>query len=183
MSHEPEDHTRRKPPSLFPEKEEPTSPFYAMLQSVPPDYLLQRPQAHDPPRSYPVYYFFYGTLTKPTQLQRIIDLTEEPKLRRAKVIGYNIAKWGDYPALINGEQGQVASGYAYLVRSEEEAGKLAEYETRAYKVAPCRIFFRDGEEPKEVGGKVFMYTGDAQALLEGRFDRKLWERQMGGRLW
>ncbi|KAB8218764.1 hypothetical protein BDV33DRAFT_205169 [Aspergillus novoparasiticus] len=152
-----------------------------MLQSAPPDYLLQRPQPHDPPPQYPVYYFFYGALTKPTQLQRIIDLTEEPKLRKAEVIGYDIAKWGDYPALISGEQGQVVSGYAYPVQSAEEAGKLAEYETRAYKVASCCIFFQDGEKPKEVGGKVFMYAGDAQALLEGRLDRKLWERQMGGR--
>ncbi|KAE8136588.1 hypothetical protein BDV38DRAFT_249301 [Aspergillus pseudotamarii] len=182
MSHGSEGHTSRKFSSLFPATEAPMSPFYAMLQSAPPDYLLQREEPREYPPAFPVYYFFYGTLTKPTQLQRIIDLEDEPKLRRAEVIGYDIAKWGDYPALVNGKQGQVVSGYAYLVMSEEEARKLAEYETRAYKVAPCWIFFQDGEEPREEGGKVFMYAGDAQALLEGRFDRVLWERQMGGRL-
>lgn len=76
----------------------------------------------------------------------------------------------------------MVTGYAYLVRSEEEAQKLSYYETTAYTVADCWIYFKDEEEPKDVGGKVFMYTGDVQALLEQRFDRKLWTLQMGGKL-
>ncbi|OJJ86505.1 gamma-glutamylcyclotransferase family protein [Aspergillus glaucus CBS 516.65] len=82
---------------------------------------------HDLPPEYPVYYFFYGTL------KRNLDLPEEeePKLRPAKVIGYALAKWGDYPALIDGEQGQVVSGSAWLVKDEEQARKLAYYETGA----------------------------------------------------
>ncbi|KAE8423366.1 hypothetical protein BDV36DRAFT_290502 [Aspergillus pseudocaelatus] len=160
MSHKPENHTKQQLPSLFPAKESPTSPFYTMLQSAPPDYLLQReqPHEHEYPPSYPIYYFSYGTLTHPPQLKHILDLLEEPNLRKPELIGYDIAKWGgDYTALINGKQDQVVSGYAYLVKSEEEAEKLAEYETRAYRVASCWIFFRDGaEEPKEVGGKVFI---------------------------
>lgn len=73
-------------------------------------------------------------------------------------------------------------GYAYLVRSEEEAQKLSYYETSAYTVSDCWIYFKEEEEPKEVGGKVFIYAGDAQALLEQRFDRKLSALQMGGKL-
>lgn len=168
--------------SLFPAKAEPPSPFYAMLQSAPNDYLLQPDEKRTFPPRFPVYYFFYGTLTVPSQLQRIIDLPEAPKLRKAEVFGYTIAKWGDYPALINGRQGQVVTGYAYLVQSEEEAQKLSYYETTAYTVTDCWIYFTDEEEPKEAGGKVFMYAGDAQALLEQRFDRKLWKLQMGGKL-
>lgn len=72
--------------------------------------------------------------------------------------------------------------HAYLVKSEEEAQKLSYYETTAYTVTDCWIYFKDEEEPKEAGGKVFMYAGDAQALLEQRFDRKLWKLQMGGKL-
>ncbi|KAF7160787.1 hypothetical protein CNMCM5623_006381 [Aspergillus felis] len=170
------------PPSNSPRKDEP-SPYQVMLQSAPPDYLTNLEGAtHELPPEYPVYYFFYGTLTVAANLKRIIDLQEEPRLRKAKIIGYALAKWGDYPALINGEPGQEVSGYAYLVQSEEEAQKLAYYETIAYRVADCWVFFTDGEGPSEAPGKTFMYAGDAQALLEQRFDRRLWTLQMGGKL-
>lgn len=156
-----------------------------MLQSAPADYLnnLENAAVYDLPPAYPVYYFFYGTLTNPHNLQRILDPPEAPTLRSAQIIGYRLARWGDYPALIDGEQGQVVSGYAFLVWSEEQARKLMHHETNAYKVAPCRIFFTDGDAtPAEVSGKVFVYAGDAQALLEQRSDRRLWELQMRGKL-
>ena len=54
--------------------------------------------------------------------------------------------------------------------------------TDAYEVADCWVYFKDEKEPKETGGKVFMYAGDAQALLEQQFDHKLWSRQIGGKL-
>ena len=181
-SQKPEDSGASRFPSLFPAKEETPSPFYTMLQLAPPDYLTQRDEPVDFPPAFPVYYFFYGTLTAPTQVKSILDRPEEPHLREAEVFGYAVAKWGDYPALINGEQGDVVTGSAYLVQSEEEAQKLSYYETNAYEVADCWVYFKDEKEPKEVGGKVFMYAGDPQALLEQRFDRKLWSRQMGGKL-
>lgn len=163
--------------------EEHKSPFEAMLESAPPDYLTNLEGAiRDLPPEFPVYYFFYGTLTNSQNLKRLLDLKEEPQLRKAQIVGYALAKWGDYPALIDGEQGQIVSGYAYLVCSEEEAQKLAYYETTAYTVAPLRITFTDGGDPAMISGKGFMYAGDAKALLEGRFDRKLWELQMGIKL-
>lgn len=178
----PEDSGAYRLPSLFPAKEEPLSPFYTMLQSAPPDYLAQHDEPVKLPPEFPVYYFFYGTLRTPAQVKRILDLPEEPQLRKAEVFGYAIAKWGDYPALINGKQGDIVTGSAYLVQSEEAAQKLSYYETNAYEVADCWIYFKDNKEPKEAGGKVFMYAGDAQALVEQRFDRKLWSQQMGGKL-
>ncbi|OJJ68066.1 hypothetical protein ASPBRDRAFT_134923 [Aspergillus brasiliensis CBS 101740] len=172
-----QDKTPQTPESSKPPQPPPPKLFPTKHSFTPPDTLSQQ----DNP-IYPIYYFFYGTLTSPTQVKRILDLPEEPPLRKAEVTGYAIAKWGDYPALINGNQEQVVTGSAYLVKSEEEARKLAHYETSAYEVADCLIFFKDGEEPDEADGKVFVYAGDAQALLEGRFDRKLWGKQMGGRL-
>ncbi|PYI02744.1 hypothetical protein BO78DRAFT_400353 [Aspergillus sclerotiicarbonarius CBS 121057] len=153
-----------------------------MPQSTP----LDQPTEPSEP-TLPVYYFFYGTLTNPTQLQRILDLPSTPTLRKASVHGYTIAKWGDYPALIPGEQDDVVAGSAYRVQSAEGARKLADYETKAYEVVDCWIYFTDGNgegggEEEGIGGKVFVYAGDAGALLEGRFDRKLWRRQMGDRL-
>ncbi|KAJ5088301.1 hypothetical protein N7456_011917 [Penicillium angulare] len=159
------------------------TPYEVMLRSAPPDYLtnIEENICEFPPK-YPVYYFFYGTLTTPAILKNTIDLPEEPKMRKAKVIGYALAKWGDYPALIDGDSGQDVHGYAYIVQTKEEAEKLASYETTAYMEAPCLIYFDDDEEPVEVPGKTFVYAGDAQALLEKRFDRKLWLRQTAGKL-
>ncbi|KAJ5951022.1 uncharacterized protein N7479_009435 [Penicillium vulpinum] len=148
-----------------------------------PDYLTNiKGDLCELPPEYPVYYFFYGTLTAPATLQRIIDLSEEPKMRKAKLIGYALAKWGDYPALIDGKSEQEISGYAYIVQTGEEAQKLACYETNAYKEAHCLIYFVDSEKPTEIPGKTFVYAGDANALLEQRFDRKLWLHQMAGKL-
>ncbi|KAJ5173223.1 hypothetical protein N7492_005816 [Penicillium capsulatum] len=149
------------------------TPYEAMLRSASPDYLTNIVEERiELPPEYPAYYFFYRTLTKPEALQRIIDLPEKPKLRQAKVIGYALAKWGDYPALIDGESGQEIPGSAYMVQTEEEAKKLARYET-SDEEAHCLIYFDDNEELMEVSGKTFVYAGDAKALLEQRFDRKL----------
>jgi len=159
------------------------TPYEVVLRSAPSDYLTNiENEVFEFPPEYPTYYFFYGTLTAPATLKRILDLVEEPQMRKAKVIGYAVAKWGDYPTLIDGESGQEVLGYACMVQTEEEAKKLAYYETKAYKEAPCLIYFMDNEEPAEVSGKTFMYAGDANALLEQRFDRKLWLRQIDGKL-
>ena len=160
------------------------SPYETMLASAPSDYLANFEGAsYELLPKYPVYYFFYGTLKDPAMLKRILDLPEEePELRPAQIIGYALGKWGDYPALVDGEQGQVVSGSAYIVPSEEQAQKLAHYETKAYKVFSCQIQFTDDKSPAEISGKTFIYAGDQKALLEQRFDRKLWALQMGGKL-
>lgn len=161
------------------------STYEIMLQSAPPDYLTNLEGAsHALPPEYPIYYFFYGTLRAPATLKRILDLPEEeePELRPAQITGYALGKWGEYPALVDGEQDQVVSGSAYLVQSEEQAQKLEDYETRTYNVIPCRIRFVDDKSPAAVSGRTFMYAGDQKALLEQRFDRKLWALLMDGKL-
>ena len=108
-------------------------------------------------------------------MQRILDLPAEPALRSAQIIGYALGQWGDYPALVGGKQGQVVSGSAYLVRSEEQA------QNRAYKVFPCWIFFQDDKSSEMASGTTFLYAGDQKAWLEPRFDRKLGALPMGGK--
>ncbi|KAJ5921448.1 hypothetical protein N7466_009774 [Penicillium verhagenii] len=166
MSQNPEEQADTDSPDTW-MRDEGLTPYEVMLRSAPPDYLtnFEAEQLELPPE-YPVYYFFYRTLTAPATLQRIIDLPEKPRLRKAKVIGYAIAKWGDYPALIDGESGQEIDGYAYFVQTEEEAQKLAYYETNPYMEAPCLIHLDNNEEPAEARGKTFVYAGDAKALLE-----------------
>ncbi|KAI9727605.1 MAG: hypothetical protein M1834_008045 [Cirrosporium novae-zelandiae] len=156
------------------------SPFLDKLASAPENYLRDIPTTpYEPPVYEPTFYFFYGTLTKPEVLSRILDLTEPPQLRPAQVEGYSLSSWGQYPALIDGPPGNLVQGFAFQVQTEEDEEKLAYYETKAYECMPCVIAFTDGAEPTKVDGNTFMYAGDAVALQEGRFDRKLWERQMG----
>ena len=145
------------------------SPYEIMLESAPSDYLTNLEGAsHELPPEYPVYYFFYGTLKAPATLKRILDLPQEgkePELRPAQIIGYALNKRGDYPALVDSEQGQVFSGSAYLVQSGEQAQKLACYATRAYKVFPCRIRFMDDEAPAVVSGRTNTYQGQTDVGL------------------
>jgi hypothetical protein len=169
------------PPPLPPMRHRP-SHFLAQLQSAPKDYLSAIPKIqHQAPAYEPIYYFFYGTLTQPETLKRILDLKEEPVLRQAQIVGYSLAKWGDYLTLLDGPPGNVVSGHAYMVRSSDDEWKLAYYETLAYKPAPCQITFTGNAQPARVSGRTFMYAGDAAALREKRFDRTLWMRQMSHR--
>ena len=67
------------------------------------------------------------------------------------------------------------------MQTEEQGQKLARYKTNAYEEARCLIYITE-EEPAEASGKTFMYAGDANDLLEQRFDHKLWLPQMAGKL-
>ena len=157
--------------------------FINKLASAPADFLTRRPETPPrPPQFEPTFYFFYGTLKDPKMLSHILDLTESPELRPAQIVSYALANWSDYKTLIDGPTENVVEGCAYLVRSEEDEKKLAYYETNAYESRPCLITLTDGDEPQRVSGRTFKYAGDPQALLEGRFDRKLWSKQMAGKL-
>lgn len=141
---------------------------------------LERPASPPlPPPTGPKWYFFYGTLTNPKQLQHILGLASVPVLRPATVYGYELATWGEYKALINGKTGQTVDGFAFPVETPEDEAKLARYETKAYQDQACKMHFSDGEEPLTLYGRTFMYAGNAQALKEGKFDRKLWQRTSG----
>ncbi|KAK4151400.1 hypothetical protein C8A00DRAFT_45406 [Chaetomidium leptoderma] len=162
------------------------SPYLEKLACMPANYLFERPEQR--PYVYrPIYYFFYGTLMKPDVLKGVLGLETDPVLRPAKIYGYKIANWGQYKALIDGEPDTEVTGSAYKVRSVEEESKLAYYETNAYALAACEIYFTDHSEGKEDDahtefGKTFRYAGDAHTLQQGRFDWALWEMQMGRRL-
>lgn len=57
-----------------------------------------RPTEEEPPRSEDfweygtfrkAYYFFYGTLTDPSLLAKVLQLSEPPKTRPAMIVGYH----------------------------------------------------------------------------------------------
>ena len=165
-----------------------SSPFLSKLESAPPNYLQKIPtldqKKEKPPIFNPIFYFFYGTLSNPAQLSHILDLPDPPQFRPAQIVGYSLASWGQYPTLVDGPSGNLVHGVAYEVQTEDHVAKLEHYETKAYEPAPCIIRFTDDGNniTARIAGRTFKYAGDPVALREGRFDRKLWARQMGSEL-
>ncbi len=115
----------------------------------------------------------------PPLLSEILSLSETPRLRRAKLIGYSLKLWGQYPALIDGPTGGVVEGMVYNIEDAKHTERLAEYETRAYHPSPCWIYFTDGREPEEAVGSTFKYGGNPMDISEGKFDLDTWLREMG----
>lgn len=172
------------PPPSWParvvRKFSPPTVYLDSLASAGPNFFDRPPSPTLPPLDVgPKWYFFYGTLTDPRTLRRILNLPQDPILRAATVYGHSLALWGQYKALVDGETGETVHGFVYLVQSAEEEAKLERYETSAYGVRHCRMYLEDGEEPSTLRGYTFMYAGDAEALKEGRFDRKLWQMTSG----
>jgi hypothetical protein len=89
---------------------------------------------------YPVWYFFYGTLTDSTVLTRHLLLNEEPVLYHATVTGGLLENWGGkYRALVDGPENATVQGLAYQVMTREHEDALRTYETDKYEVVRCGI--------------------------------------------
>lgn len=128
---------------------------------------LYAPQQTD----YPVYYFFYGTLTFPAKLAQVLDLDagEVPTLHPASISGGIVKTWrrgwkrgggAGYKALVNGSEDAVVQGYAYLVRTREMEDELRWYEGGGYEVVRCGIFLED-EGGRRVQGCTFRFVDTA----------------------
>lgn len=159
------------------------SPFISKFQNASGGYCFEleerarqiKPIA--PPPTGP--YFFYGTLMDPSLLSEILELPTKPTLRPAKLAGYSLKLWGQYPALLGGFTGNIIQGMVYNVETEAIGGRLAEYETKAYRAAPCMIQFTDAQEPPEVDGWTFEYAGNPMDISDGEFDLDVWLQRMG----
>lgn len=118
------------------------------------------------------WYFFYGSLMDPRQLQRVLGLKEKPKdLQPAEIIGYHTRMWGPYPVLLDGPPGNVVKGIRYKVEGGENKDKLAAYETANYREHKCLIRFRE----ESTIGTTFKWAGDVSELKGGGFDLKDWQ--------
>ncbi|KAL2265785.1 hypothetical protein VTJ83DRAFT_6885 [Remersonia thermophila] len=149
--------------------------------SVPSDLSGPRsPPSPPAPSPYkPTWYFFYGSLTNPSWLKKVLSLPSDPVLHPAVTTGYEVLMWGHNKVLVPDEDpGKVVRGVAYLVETQEHADRLAFYETDNYEVMPCEMRFagRQGGEPtageEKVVGSVFMWRGDRGKLERGEFDRR-----------
>ena len=157
------------------------SPFIRKLQSAPRGYGFETSTPLGPidtfaPRCGP--FFFYGTLMDPQLLSEILSLPKLPTLRPAKLKGYSLKLWGQYPALIGGKTAEVVEGMLYHVEEPKHAERLAEYETSAYRPAPCIIDVMDGEHSTEIIGTTFKYIGNPLDISDGTFDLNTWLKRM-----
>lgn len=102
-----------------------------------------------------------------------------PDLKSARLVGYGLKLWGQYPALVQDTtttDDDVVYGCMYEVESGEHAARLAEYETKAYRPQACSIL---GEGGDVVVGYAFVYVGNPEELSEGLFDLDVWLKRMG----
>ena len=157
------------------------SPFIQTLQRAPRAYGFESRIPLEPTDTFAPPcgpYFFYGTLMDPQLLSEILSLPELPTLRPAKICGYSLKLWGQYPALVDGETGEVVEGMVYHVEEPKHAERLAEYETNTYWPAPCLINVMDGEHSKKIRGTTFKYIGNPMDISDGTFDLNTWLRRM-----
>ena len=102
---------------------------------------------------YPVWYFFYGTLANEAILSRLLNLSGPLDLREAMVRGGKVKTLGRYNAMVDSSASDIVHGKAYLVEDQSEEDALLCYETCAYDVVRCQIWFEPGFDT--VNGCVF----------------------------
>jgi gamma-glutamylcyclotransferase (GGCT)/AIG2-like uncharacterized protein YtfP len=124
-------------------------------------------------------YLFYGSLQEPVNLQKILDFASLPTLRPAQVSGYKLKLWGTYPAAVEDAESSI-TGLAFEVKTEEDAEKLARYETNSYDIASCTIRVQEADSSSRLqDGYLFVYCGNPGDLQEGDFDLDTWRRLVG----
>jgi gamma-glutamylcyclotransferase (GGCT)/AIG2-like uncharacterized protein YtfP len=122
-------------------------------------------------------YFVYGSLMDPKTLAKVLCRAETPHMQPAKVIGYTIKMWGQFPALLHMPNSTV-HGMAFEVNNQDEVGRLEAYETDRYRNASCIIYLKGHEG--EMRGRTFIWKGAQDELREGQFDLKDWQMKRLG---
>jgi len=108
--------------------------------------MPQHRPAFSPAAAFPIWYFFYGTLAEPEILAKVLETDDIPPLKAASVKGYKLGKMESYKVLEEVEDAESkVDGWAFSVANEEDATKLAIYETGAYASVDVRIQLEDGE--------------------------------------
>jgi gamma-glutamylcyclotransferase (GGCT)/AIG2-like uncharacterized protein YtfP len=112
--------------------------------------------------TYPVPYFFYGTLADGEKLTSLLGLSEAPMFVPAVVRRGRLKMWGGkYRALVDGGEREELQGWMYVVQSEEHEDALRTYENGNYEVVRCEMRSEDGGRVK---GLTFRYCGRKEML-------------------
>ncbi|EDU43500.1 oxidoreductase domain containing protein [Pyrenophora tritici-repentis Pt-1C-BFP] len=105
-------------------------------------------------KTYPVPYFFYGTLADEDRLVALLGLEERPQLTPAKVRRARVEMRGKYRGVGGWERGDEVKGWMFVVGCEGHEDALRGYETDAYEVV--RYFHDDdvAAEQQEMMGRI-----------------------------
>ena len=90
-------------------------------------------------------FFFYGSLTDPATLAKVLHLTEPPSLRPARIEGPPLKLWGPRSTLLCGPRELIVEGAAFEVQSPEQVKLLQDYGTDRYERVGLRIRLMDDE--------------------------------------
>ncbi|PGH15428.1 hypothetical protein AJ79_02404 [Helicocarpus griseus UAMH5409] len=128
-----------------------------------------RPETLDPDLfqpaqdTYPVWYFFYGTLKDPEHVRELCGLpkTTPMQMHPARITGGALKLWGGkYKALVDGPSTAAVTGVAYEVQRKEAEDYLRAYETSNYEVVRCEISLTRSRQT--VKGCTFRFIDDKE---------------------
>ncbi|KAJ5797703.1 uncharacterized protein N7503_006999 [Penicillium pulvis] len=111
------------------------------------------------------YFFLYGSLMDPLTLTRVLQLSDPPRMRPARVVGYEIKYWGRNSALVDGEPFQPVDGFACEILCREHWDRLVAYMADHYDVGSISIDFIDTRETG-VEGVAFHWRGYPEELRD-----------------
>jgi hypothetical protein len=151
------------------------TPESATRSATPPHF---RADCNPPPRpsqnEYPVWYFLTGSLSKPAYLGKLLKL-DTLAMTTAWVNGLVERKERQCTALFRATPEQIlrgedtVTGYAYLVKSEEEENRLRCFKTDFFYVARCRMMMlADSSETgeTEVDALTFLYSHEVAVFRD-----------------
>ncbi|KAJ5538485.1 hypothetical protein N7494_007964 [Penicillium frequentans] len=95
----------------------------------------------------------------------VLQLSDPPRMRPARVIGYEIKYWGRNSALVDGEPFQPVDGVAYEILCQEYWDRLVAYMADHYDVGSISIDFIDTRETG-VEGVAFHCGGHPEELRD-----------------
>ncbi|RVD83684.1 uncharacterized protein DFL_005463 [Arthrobotrys flagrans] len=124
----------------------------------------------------PTLFFFYGTLTIPEVLRRILGLNEPPILLNATTRLFKLKLWGPYPALVapsaeeDPKNRVPVPGVACTIETEEQLNRLVAYEGENYTISETLVELHDTRNANGTYAKTFIWKGYPEELTDGFFD-------------
>ncbi|KAF1947683.1 hypothetical protein EJ02DRAFT_461251 [Clathrospora elynae] len=142
---------------------------------------MQRPAINCAASQYPVPYFLCDRLTDAKALKDLLGLDKKPKLRKARIVGYQRAA-GDSESTVeydgynfgewSGEE--VVKGVVYEATCAEEARKIRDYVGNGSEVqsisleVACPTILGAFGKMKTVIGRIFVLGGEGDTLVGSR---------------
>lgn len=124
---------------------------------------------------FPATFFFYGSLQDPQRLAQVLrhPVSHVP-LQKAKLRGYKMMLWGQYPALAAGAKKDSVEGMICSIDNKEDFDKIQAYESDNYRSQTIDL---------KVGGKkfravTFVWANEHSGeLQEGSWNLEIWQQR------